>query len=128
MELAAAEAQLGVLLPVRHRQAMLDPADPIHEAYDFLVLASPFELLRWVEVNESLHAPNQWNSWPRFVVAFASNGCGDYFDYDTRTEPYRVYYIGPEFTVSQAIATCEAEGFVFSNFDDWYSYAVSRDA
>jgi hypothetical protein len=61
MELAEAEARLGLTLPARHRQAMLDPSDPIHKECDFLLPDSPYELLRWVSVNEFLHAPDHWN-------------------------------------------------------------------
>ena len=70
MELAEAEARLGITLPERHRRAMLDPTDPIHEWCDFLVPDSPYELLRWVGVNEFLHAPDHWKRWPPFLVAF----------------------------------------------------------
>jgi len=56
MDLAEAEARLGSTLPERHRQALLDPHDPVHEWCDFLVPGSPHRLLRWVEVNELLHA------------------------------------------------------------------------
>ena len=56
MDLADAEARLGITLPERHRQALLDPHDPVHEWCDFLVAGSPHRMLRWVEVNELLHA------------------------------------------------------------------------
>ena len=61
------------------------------------------------------------------MVAFATNGCGDFFAYDTRQEPYRVYYIGPIDSAAEAMASCEDEGFVFDSFDDWYAYSVSDD-
>lgn len=127
MTISDAESRLAITLPDRHRQAMLDPTDPIQEECDFLIPESPHELLRWVEVNEFLHRADRWNSWPPFLVAFASNGCGDYSAYDTRTAPYRIYYIGPEHTVPEAIAACEEEGFVFHSFEEWYRHSVSRD-
>ena len=82
MELGQGEARLGMSLPERHWITMLDASDPIHEACDFLVLNSPYEGLRWVNVNEFLHSAN-CNRWPPFLIAFSSNGCGDYFAYDT---------------------------------------------
>ncbi len=119
MEIAEAEARLGMTLPDRHRQAMLDPADPIHEACDFLVLDSPYELLRWVEVNEYLHAHDHYNPWPPFLVAFASNGCGDYFAYDLRSEPLRIIYMDPDYTVAENLAS---EGKLeYESFEQWYS-------
>src|SRR5215207_680045 len=66
------------------------PGRPNPRGGDFLVVESPYELLRWVGVNEFLHAADNWNRWPPFLVAFASNGCGDYFAYDIRTEPAKI--------------------------------------
>jgi hypothetical protein len=119
MELAEAEARLGMRLPDRHRQAMLDAADPIHEACDFLVLDSPYELLRWVAVNGSLHAPDHWNQWPPFLVAFASNGCGDYFAYDIRSEPPRIIYMDPDDTVAENLAA--EDKLEYESFERWYA-------
>jgi hypothetical protein len=50
MERAEAESRLGLRLPDRHWEAMIDPSDPIHDACDFLVPDSPLELLQWVGV------------------------------------------------------------------------------
>lgn len=61
MDLADAEARLGNTLPERHRQAMQDASDPVHEWCDFWVPESPYSLLRWVGVNELLHtADSDW--------------------------------------------------------------------
>jgi hypothetical protein len=56
MDPADAEPRLGITLPERHRKASLDPHDSVHGRCDFLVPGSPHRLLRWVEVNEPLHA------------------------------------------------------------------------
>src|SRR4051794_974989 len=98
MDLAETEARLGIRFPERHRQALLNATDPIHDACDFLVSSSPFKLLRLVEVNEFLHAADHGNRWPAFLIAFASNGCGDYFAYDLRSEPPKVIYMDPDRT------------------------------
>jgi hypothetical protein len=124
MGLSEAEARLGVSLPDRHRQAMIDPADPIHEACDFLVPESPYELLRWVGVNEFLHAPDNGNRWPPFLVAFASNGCGDYFAYDNRTKPAKIIYMDPDKTVDENLS--KTDGFEFETFEAWYEMKLAR--
>lgn len=80
---------------------MQDPADLIHKACDFLVPDSHYELLQWVRVNEFLHAADHWNRWPPFLVAFGSNGCGDYFAYDVRSKPPRIIYLDPDCTVAE---------------------------
>jgi len=124
VELAEAEARLGLTLPDRHRQAMLDPADPIHEACDFLVPDSPYELLRWVGVNKFLHAPDNWNRWPPFLVAFASNGCGDYFAYDLRAQPPRIVYMEPDRTVQETLAA--KDKLEYESFAEWYKHKTAR--
>jgi hypothetical protein len=124
MDLAEAEARLGVALPEQHRWAMLDPADPIHDACDFLVPSSQYELLRWVGVNESLHATGYWNRWPGFLVAFASNGCGDYFAYDLRSDPPRIIYMDPDATVEENLAA--EDKLEFASFADWYSHKLRK--
>lgn len=123
MTLDEAESLLGLNLPERHRCAMLNLTDPIHEACDFLLLDSQYELLRWVGVNEFLHAANRWNCWPPFLVAFASNGCGDYFAYDTRTSPPQIIYMDPDHTVDENLS--EVDGLRFCDFETWYEKKIA---
>ena len=103
---------------------MLDPADPIHDACDFLVPDSPYELLRWVDVNEFLHTPDHWNRWPQFLVAFASNGCGDYYAYDTRSEPPKIIYMDPDNMVDENLV--KTDGLEFATFEAWYEKKMVR--
>lgn len=103
---------------------MLNPADPIHEACDLLLLDSQYELLRWVSVNKFLHAANRHNCWPPFLIAFASNGCGDYFAYDTRTSPPQIIYMDPDHTVDENLT--KEDGLRFDNFDVWYEKKLAR--
>jgi hypothetical protein len=119
MELAKAEDKLGVVFPDRHREAMRNAADPIHKACDFLIPASPHELLRLVEVNEFLHAGNRTERWPSFLIAFASNGCGDYFAYDLRSQPPRIIYVDPDHTIDENLAASDT--LEFNSFDEWYA-------
>ena len=123
MTLEEAEARVGVTLPPAHRQAMLNLVDPIHSACDFLVLNSPYKLLRWLEVNESLHG-REPNGWPAFLVAFASNGCGDYFAYDTRFRPPRVIYIDPDLTVQENLVA--EDRLEYDSFAEWYGACLAQ--
>ncbi len=118
MELTEAETRLGITLPEQHRRAMLDQTDPIHKRCVFLILNSPYELLRWVDVNEFLHKDN-WNPWPQFLVAFAGNGCGDYFAYDLRSDPPRIIYIDPDYYVEENLTN--EEPLVYVSFEEWYT-------
>jgi hypothetical protein len=124
MELAAVEARLGLTFPEQHRRALLGPSDPIHEACDFLLPSSPYEGLRLVEVNELLHDPSRWDRWPAFLVAFASNGCGDYFAYDLRRQPPDIVYIDPDRTIEENLGA--ENKLVFSSFEAWYQQRRTR--
>jgi hypothetical protein len=118
MEIAAVEKTLGMRFPARHRKAFLDRTDPIHAVCDFLLPASPYELLRLVDVNDFLHAPERWNRWPAHLVAFASNGCGDYFAYDLRSQPPQVLYIDPYLTIAENLGA--EDKLQFESFEAWY--------
>jgi hypothetical protein len=124
MELSEIENRLAMTFPPRHKQAMADSTDLVHEACDFLVPSSPYELLRLVEVNDFLHAMDNGNRWPAFLVAFASNGCGDYFAYDLRTEPPKIIYMDPDRTVDENLSN--RERLEYSSFEDWYASKVGR--
>lgn len=125
MDLSEIETRLELTFPPRHRQAMSDDTDPIHEACDFLVPSSRYELLRIIDVNEFLHRPKDWNCWPTYLVAFASNGCGDYFAYDLRAVPMRIVYMDPCRTVDENLT--EDDRLEFDCFEDWYeSYMSDR--
>jgi hypothetical protein len=124
MKLREIEKHLRMAFPARHKKAMADTADPVHEACDFLVPTSKYEGLLLLKVNEFLHAPSTLNRWPDFLVAFASNGCGDYFAYDTRTEPAKIIYMDPDKTVDENLA--KTDGFEFDSFEAWYQMKVGR--
>jgi hypothetical protein len=114
----ALEARFGLMFPAAHRVAMLDPEDPIHELCDFLVPDSKARLLRFEPVNEQLHSDAHHDPWPDFLVAIASNGCGDYFAYDLRSAGQEIVYIDPDYSVEENL-TAE-DKWVFGSFEDWY--------
>src|SRR5882724_5339852 len=100
-EIEQIERKLGLRIPERHRLAMLDLADPIHEACDFLPLNRTDKLRDIVEQNEFLHSEREDSQWPSHLVAFASNGCGDYFAYDLLAKTYSIIYMDPDSTVEE---------------------------
>jgi hypothetical protein len=103
---------------------MLDPDDPIHAACDFLLPESKYELLDIVKVNEFLHREAPYNPWPDFLIAFASNGCGDYFAYDLRTEIPSVIYMDPLLTVDENLQA--QDKLMYSSFDTWYHSEITQ--
>ena len=119
MDIDAIETSLSVKFPEAHRKGLSDPSDPIHAACDFLVGDSPHQLLRLNDVNASLHASDNPDPWPAYLVAFASNGCGDYFAYNTRRSPYLIVYIDPDNTVAENLAM--DDGYIFETFDEWHA-------
>lgn len=118
MNLDQAESRLGIVLPGLHRKVMNDPLDPIHGVCDFLILDSVHEWLRWLDVNTFLHADGRLDRWPDFLIAFASNGCGDYFAYDLQSKPPRILYVDPDRTVEENLE--QSCGLVFDSFESWY--------
>lgn len=119
MNIEAIESALAVSFSTAHRNALSNPSDPVHKACDFLVVDSPHKLLRLRDVNESLHASDYHDIWPDYLVAFASNGCGDYFAYDTRRSPYLVVYIDPDNSVADNLAM--HDGYTFDSFELWHA-------
>ena len=91
---------------------MQDPADPIHQVCDFFLPDNVGA------ENERLHSSRVFARWPDFLVAFASQGCGDYFAYDMREAPPTVVYIDPDFTPEENLN--DPETVRYATFDDWY--------
>ena len=103
---------------MEHWHAIFDAADLIHERCDFLVANSQIRGLDIVQVNDFLHSTDHPEPWPPYLVAFASNGCGDYFAYDTRVEPARIVYIDPDRSIRENLGVDDA--FVFDSFASWH--------
>ncbi len=120
------ERQLRLELPSEHRRCLTELDDPIHEACDFLVIDSAHQLLRIVDVNRQLHSPDGRDPWPSFLVALASNGCGDYFAYDTRHTPYPILYLDPDRTVGENLGASDA--LTFESFSAWRRDKLWRHA
>jgi hypothetical protein len=121
MELFEVESRLKFKFPDRHRQALLDSNDPIHDACDFLVLSEG----RHGDIlseNEWIHGSDFGDPWPDFLVAFASNGCGDYFAYDVRQNPATITYIDPDKTVEENLQL--SDKLCYATFEEWYDSTI----
>src|SRR5262249_51390311 len=120
------KALCGLRLPSSHVHSLLDPSDPIHDACDFLRLASSDDRLNFEEVNTRRHHPDTWNTCPPHLVAFASNGCGDYFAYDTRVDPPTIVYIDPAGTPEESVGAEDA--LTYKTFVDWRASRLENHA
>lgn len=117
MEIAELESRLKFTLPARHRQAVLNSSDPIHSACAFLSAAD------MVSENEWIHGSEYGDPWPDFLIAFASNQCGDYFAYDTRQHPVSIIYVDPDRTVAENLEA--PDRLRYNTFEDWYESVVT---
>ena len=117
------EREFDFEFPEAHISAMLNESDRIHDACDFLKHSSRYEGLLFRDANAFLRDVSDWPNW---LVAFASNGCGDYFAYDVRQKPYRVVYIDPDKTIEENMNSDDK--FEFGSFSHWYIYVVQRRA
>jgi hypothetical protein len=120
-DLSEIQRKLKFKFPARHGQAILDARDPIHEACDFLGLSRSKgdDIL---QTNECIHGAKFGDPWPDFLIAFASNGCGDYFAYDTRQYPASVIYIDPDCTVKENLQAVDKVSY--ETFEQWYESAI----
>jgi hypothetical protein len=107
--------------PERHQRVMSDASDPIHRACDFYTIGGARDI---GALNRQLHSEEVWSPWPDYLVAFASNGCGDYFAYDTRQRPASIIYIGPEKTPQEQLA--DPDALRYDSFDEWYDSEMER--
>ena len=107
--------------PERHQRVMTDTSDPIQRACDFYTPDGERDL---VALNRRLHSPEVWSPWPDFLIAFASNGCGDYFAYDTRQSPASVIYVDPDGTPEEQLA--DPDTLRYDSFDEWYESQMER--
>jgi len=110
--------------PERHRNAMLDPLDPIHRACDFYVPPEENSTHNIVALNDWIHGGKFWAPWPEFLVAFASHGCGGYYAYDLRSFPPRIVHLGGELTPEEYLQ--EPENITGQTFDEWYDATIAH--
>lgn len=72
------------------------------------------------DTNRRLHS-RPLDPWPTYLVAFASNGAGDYYALDTRTVPPSVVYVDPDLPAEQSISE---DGLRFDSLEDWHKRVV----
>ena len=116
MTLEQIESLYGFKFPERHRKDLEDLSDPIHGAVEFL-FPNDSGVREFVERNEWLRS--DWKKAGANIVAFATQGCGDYFAYDISKTPYRVFTIDPTWTAAESLAAemdCEDEP---EDYDQW---------
>ena len=122
MQLSEVENKLKFKFPEKHRQALLDSSDPIHEVCEFLVLSDSDAFRANIcRVNESLRNSN-FDQWPDFLIAFASNSFGDYFAYDTRHNPATIIYIDPDNSLADNIRS--SNKLCYKTFEEWYESSI----
>ena len=126
MDVFEIKARYGLRLPSAHVRCLLDATDLIHQACDFLCLTSEHDLLDFGKVNTRLHEPGRWNAWPPYLVAFASNGCGDYFAYDTRSDPPTIVYIDPLETPEESLSS--PDPLTYKTFEEWHASRLELHA
>jgi hypothetical protein len=76
-------------LPERHRAALLDPHDPVHDCIE-LSGTDEGDHNNIVATNKDLRSRG-WKEWPEHLIAFATRGCGDFFSADSLLR----VYVGP---------------------------------
>ncbi len=124
MDISNIETKLGFNFPKRHKAALLDLQDLIHDVCDFLVPESKYELLDFLEVNEFLHHDTPYDPWPDFLIAFASNRCGDYFAYDVRKPRLTIIYIDPHRTLVENLEA--RDKLKYDSFDKWHKSKITQ--
>jgi len=119
LEIDKIEKHFGFQFPERHRMALLNSSDLIHDLCDFLLPNRTDKMLGLIEQNESLRG-NSFDPWPSYLLAFASNGFGDYFAYDLRSDPAPILYIDPDCTVAESLSRKNKDILRYDDFESWY--------
>lgn len=125
MDIDNIEKQLKFTFPDGHRKAIINLEDPIHKACDFYLPSSTDNMNSITEINEFLHNSSSCDLWPEFLIAFASQGCGDYCAYDTRTTPPRIIHMDPDLSVDENLN--DSDSMWFSDFNSWYQAVLEEE-
>ena len=99
--------------------------DPMHKRCEALRAGASVKGLDVAHVNDWLHDPESHDPWPAFLITFTSNGCGDYYAYDTR-QAGKIHYIDPDLTVDENLAS--SDPLTFESFEAWYRWKVGNQA
>ena len=116
MTLEQIESVYGFQFPDRHRKDLEDRSNQIHSAVEFLFPDDP-GIRDFVKCNEKLRSG--WKKAGVNVVAFATQGCGDFFAYDISKTPYQVFVIDPTWDVPESLAAATAQENGLEEYDEW---------
>ncbi|MEO0345714.1 MAG: hypothetical protein AAF229_05605 [Pseudomonadota bacterium] len=116
MTLEQIESLYGFQFPDRHRKDLEDRSSPIHSAVEFLFPDDP-GIRDFVRCNEELRSG--WKKAGVNVVAFATQGCGDFHAYDISETPYQVFVIDPTSDVAESLAAAIAQENALERYDEW---------
>lgn len=116
-DIVALEHELGFQLPEGFRVLLLRPdLEFITALTSALLWAVSHKTVGILDVNTWLRT-REFDPFPDFLIAFATNECGDYFCFDKAGGG--VIYIDPDATVEENLRDRELS---FESFDDWLDY------
>jgi len=112
-DIAYVESQLAFTFPDELRRIFREPNIACIKELPALLWIVKHNSLGILEVNDSLHS-RDCDPYPKHLVAFATNECGDWFCFDTGTG--EIVYIGPGMTVEENL---QDRSMVFRSFTYW---------
>ena len=89
-----------------HKLLLADPSAVVRKDITILDIETVAQSEGLLDCNKRLHQ-RRWDPWPGYLVAFATQECGDYFAYDLRTEIPSVVYVDPDKTVEENLMSTE---------------------
>ncbi|MDJ0710804.1 MAG: hypothetical protein QNJ14_10455 [Woeseiaceae bacterium] len=117
MTIEDVERELEFTFPLPHRRDIENADDRIHIACEYLLPDGPGRQ-DFLEANRYLRKES-WQGWEKPYVAFASQGCGDWFAYDTSIIPYKIFYVDPTERVKDAAAKSGEGTLVLATYEAW---------
>ena len=107
------EAELHCKLPQELNDLYLNPDLELIKTLPTLLWPVHHDALGIIETNKSLQSSDH-DPYPPFLIAFATNECGDFWVIDTRDQS--VTYIDPDKNVEESLTDDE---LYFRDFAEW---------